>query len=138
MVEATTDAAGHYRTTLMRAGKHTAWLQHRMVSDIRQAELLDGANTLDFAITGGRIIIELTGWDGAGRLQVNLRGPRGTRGGSWSKANGLTMAYEGLRPGAYTVSIIEPGPRGRTPHVQTVTVGPAGSEARVTFDLSKR
>lgn len=136
-VTTTTDAGGQYRVTLMSPGTFMIYVTGPTTAGSKRVEIVEGTNVVDFAISGGTIAVDLTGWSGKDRLQIRLQSQGSMRMVSWSRAQGTTAAFEGLTPGAYKVSVSGPWLRGPQ-ETKTVTVGGPGSVARLTFDLSQR
>jgi len=151
LVEAITDPGGNYSIGLDAPGTYIVNVRKPMTmsSYRKELEIIEGRNFHDVAITGGRIVLTLTGWDQKTRLQVSIDGT-GSGGGvmisSLDDVRKIPM-FDGLPYGEYFVSVTPAGtararsvaPGRRDPrYEQRVILSRESPTATLSFDVTKR
>lgn len=151
VVETTTDPAGNYSISLDAPGTYrlSAMRPMTMFSYMREMEIVEGRNFHDVAITGGRILLDIKGWEPKTRIAVNIEGTRAGGGRTisaleWQKNQPV---FDGLPFGEYVVSVLTDEqllPSGAAfsrewrRNAQRVILTAASPAATLTFDVTKR
>lgn len=131
-----TDGSGYFTVALAAAGTYSIQgsSDEGMLGHMAPAAFVEGSNTLDIALAGGTLSVDLTGWDRRAPVNVTVNGPEGALGTSFRPDDSTgRRTFFGLPFGTYTVTL-RPG----SARTQTVVLTPSRPEATVKFDLVRR
>ncbi len=133
------DAAGYYAVQLKVPGTYTVSLRGKfnlaMPGQVTTAFLQNGANTFDWPVIGGRITVNVQGWDHSSGVNISTKGTRVGQGARYDGDDPYPFVLGPYAFDTYTISARAPASGLIAKESKTVVLSKDHPEATVDLEL---